>query len=231
MYSYVSTKREYLIKYLKKIKKLYEEPIIFKNKIIGKKMYCKDNDINIEVECYYNLNNLCVIRTNNKAYIPDKGLVKVSALYEQENILQGLIKVPNYTLEGTDGIGKSTTIELLIEEGIVCFDRNLNVICKYMLFNVPLETRIDEYKKFLKSTKDKIIFLVNMDEEELRRRINSRDIVSEFDKYSVEYNRMYFTTYKELERQGFLYDHLFLADCTGLSITEQKDKIKRMILR
>lgn len=231
MNSYVSTKREYLSSYLKKLKELYEEPIIHKNEIVGKKIIYEDKGILIKVECYFNLNSLCIIRTNSNEYVPEKGFIKVSNLFDSENILNGFINVPNYTLEGTDGIGKTTTIEELIYEGIVCFDRNLDTICKYMLFDVPMETRIHEYKKYLEQTKDKILFLVNMDEEEIRRRIYSRDVVSEFDKYAVEYNRMYYETYKEMERRNLLYNKLFLADCTGLSVLEQKEKIKRMVLR
>lgn len=231
MKSYVSTKRESIIEYLSRIKNLQEIPILQQDKVVGEKSYCLDKNILIEIEHYPYLNNLYIVRTNDQTYLPPKGLIEVSDLYSKENILDGIIKVPNYILEGTDGIGKSTTIELLIKEGIVCFDRNLETICRYMLFDVPLETRISEYKKYLERTKDKIIFLINMDSNEILRRIYSRKQISEFDKHAVEYNQMYLDTYKELERREYLFDKLFLADCTGLSIEDQKNKIKQMVLR
>ena len=231
MLNFVSTKKEYLSSYLSGLKKLQKEDIIFNNEIVGSKTYYEDNNIVIEADCYFKLNNLCVIRTNDKNYIPRKGIIKVSNLYDQENITNGLIKVTNYILEGTDGIGKTTAIEGLLNDGIVCFDRNIDVICKYMLFDVPMEKRIIEYKKYLEKTEDKILFLVNIDEEELRRRIYSRDVVSEFDKYAVEYNRMYYDTYNNMKEKGYLNDKLFLLDCTGLSKEEQKEKIKKIVLR
>ena len=99
-----------------------------------------------------------------------------------------------------------------------------------MLFDVPMEKRIREYKKYLEITKDKILFLVNMDEEEIKRRIYSRNVVSDFDKYAVEYNRMYYDTFNCLKEKGFLNDKLLLLDCTGFTKEEQKEKIKRLVL-
>ncbi len=231
MLNYVSTKREYLKDYLETLKLYRKEDIIYKNEIIGRKAYCLDNDIQIEVDCYFNLNNLTIIRTDNEEYTPRKGLIKVSNLYDQENIINGLITVPNFTLEGTDGIGKTSAIEGLLTEGIVCFDRNLDVICKYMLFNVSMTERIARYKKYLENTKDRILFLVNMDKDEIRQRINSRDIISDFDKYAVEYNQLYYETFKEMEKKDYLNDKLFLLDCTNLSMEEEKNKIKEIVLR
>lgn len=231
MFNYVSTKKEYLRDYLNRLKGQRQEDIISEGKVIGSKTYCVDNGVSIEVDCYFELNNLCIIRTDDRNYNPSKGIMKVSNLFDQENIENGLINVTDYILEGTDGIGKTTAIESLLDEGIVCFDRNLDVICKYMLFDVPMGKRISEYKEYLERTRDKILFLVNMDEEEIRRRIYSRDVISEFDKYAVEYNRMYYDTYNVMREKGYLNDKLFLLDCTGLSKKEQKEKIKEIVLR
>ena len=231
MFTYVSTKREYLAKYLKSMKEIKGESITFNGEVIGSKTYYEDKGTIIEVEKYFNLNNLCIIRTGDATYIPPKGFVKVNDIFSKESIVNGNIQVTNFILEGTDGIGKSTSIEKLLNEGIACLDRNLDVICKYMLFDVPMEKRIEEYKKYLESTKDRILFLVNMDAEELRRRIYSRDVVTEFDKYAVEYNQMYYDTYNEMACLGYLYDKLFLLDCTNLTEEEQKEKIKEIILR
>ena len=231
MINYVSTKKEYLVKYLNNVRVIDSIDIIFDGEVIGRKIYGEDNGVSIEIDQYFNFNKLCVIRTNDENYIPPKGIIKTTNIFDHENIVNGLVRVTNFTLEGTDGIGKSTAINDLLNEGIVCFDRNLDVICKYMLFDVPMKKRISEYKKYLENTKDRILFLVNRDEEELRRRINQREHISEFDKYAVEYNRMYYDTYKELEQRNWLYDKLFLLDCTGLTIDEQNNKIKEIVLR
>ncbi len=231
MLNYVSTKREYLREYVKGLILVREEPITLNNEIVGNKYYCLDKGIEIEIACYHKLNNLSVIRTENEGYTPSKGLVKASDLFNEKNILNGLVTVPNYTLEGTDGIGKSTVIESLMDEGIVCFDRNLDVICKYMLFDVSMEKRVNEYRKYLESTKDKILFLVNMDEEELRKRIYSRSVISEFDKYAVEYNKLYYDTYNVMKEKGYLNNKLHLLDCTNLSKEEQINAVKKMVLR
>ncbi len=231
MINYVSTKKEYLRDYIKGLTFLRKELITHNNKIIGSRVYYLDDKEEIEVSCYHEINNLYVLRTDSKQYRPIKGLVKASDLFDEFNILNGLVNVSNYTLEGTDGIGKSTVIESLLDEGIVCFDRNLDVICKYMLFDVPMEKRILEYKKYLETTKDKILFLVNMDEEELQKRINSRESITEFDKYAVEYNKLYYETYNVMQEKGYLNDKLFLLDCTGFSKEEQISSVKKMILR
>lgn len=231
MINYVSTKREYVPKYLASMTKLKEEFLVSNGEVIGRLVYYDDKGTTVEVENYYNLNNLVVIRTDTISYIPPKGFVKVNDIFSKENIVNGKIQVTNFILEGTDGIGKSTSIENLLNEGIVCLDRNLDVICRYMLFDVPTDKRIFEYKKYLESTKDRILFLVNMDAEELKRRIYSRDVVTEFDRYAVEYNQMYYNTFNEMERLGYLYDKLFLLDCTNLTESEQKEKIKEIILR
>ncbi len=231
MANYVLTKREYMNKYVSSLKIISEELLMFNDELIGSHTFYEDNGIVIEVEVYANLNNLTIIRTNDDAYIPTKGFVKVDELFSRENIISGNIRVTDFILEGTDGIGKSTSIERLLREGIVCLDRNLDVICKYMLFDVPMEKRIREYKKYLESTNDKILFLVNMDKEELKKRIYARDVISEFDRYSVEYNQMYYDTFNEMKKMDYLYGKLFLLDCTNLTEIEQKEKIKEILLR
>ena len=72
----------------------------------------------------------------------------------------------NIIIEGTDGCGKTTTIEALkkIFPKAPFADRNL-VICKYMLKDVPMETRVDAYHTFLQNNDVKVIFLINNDAE------------------------------------------------------------------
>ena len=54
-------------------------------------------------------------------------------------------------IEGTDGVGKSTTIKRLAKNNIICQDRSRNVISKYMLFDISMENRVNKYFEYLKN--------------------------------------------------------------------------------
>ena len=64
-------------------------------------------------------------------------------------------------LEGTDAVGKTSTIHELKKENIICLDRSKDVISKYMLFDYSLEYRASKYYQYLKENDCIIIFLVN----------------------------------------------------------------------
>ena len=132
-------------------------------------------------------------------------------------------------LEGTDGVGKTTTAELLRNEGIPVSDRNRDVICKYMLFHIDMETRVAVYEKFLRENDVLVIFMVNHNEDEITRRIYSRERISEFDKQANEYNRLYTETYRYMEERKLTHGKLLLADCTDLTLSAQAEMIKDMI--
>lgn len=132
-------------------------------------------------------------------------------------------------LEGTDGVGKTTTIEKLKEQGIICKDRSRDIISKNMLFDVPMETRVKVYDDYLRNSNDIVIFLINNDKEELMNRIYSRDVISDFDLQAYEYNQLYVDTYKYMEAHNMLHEKLFLVDCTNLTLDEQVEKVKEVI--
>lgn len=132
-------------------------------------------------------------------------------------------------LEGTDAVGKSSTIIELEKIGIVCRDRSKDVISKNMLFSVDLETRVKVYHEYLKGIDKKVIFLVNNDKNELERRVNSRSKISSFDLEAYAYNQLYIDTYNYMKKRNLLENKLFLVDCTGLSLDEQVEKVKEMI--
>ena len=77
-------------------------------------------------------------------------------------------------LEGTDAVGKTTTIENLKKDNIICFDRNKEMISKYMLDKYSTKTRSLKYQKYLKENDCIIIFLVNNNYDELQKRISAR---------------------------------------------------------
>lgn len=176
-------------------------------------------------------NGLTIIKTQKPIY--NRGLVDVTsnAIYNIASIESGNVMVSNAVIEGTDGVGKTTTITSLVHQGIVCKDRS-KVICRYMLFNVSMQDRCSAYKAYLeKETTDLIIFLVNSSREELEARIKGRGkVISEFDKMAYEYNCLYQETYEEMLKYQ-LSNPIELVDCTGLSLKEQVEKVKEVILR
>lgn len=132
-------------------------------------------------------------------------------------------------IEGTDAVGKSSTILELEKRGIICRDRSKDVISKYMLFSVDLNERVKIYHEYLKTIDKKIIFLVNNDKKELEKRVNSRLEVSSFDIETYAYNKLYIDTYNYMKENNLLEDKLFLVDCTNLTLKEQVEKVIEII--
>lgn len=135
----------------------------------------------------------------------------------------------NIILEGTDGVGKTATIKKLKEQGIDCKDRSKDIISKYMLFTIQLEERVKIYEEYLKKCDDIFIFLINNDNDELMKRIYSRDTISEFDIEAPQYNQLYLNTYNYMKENNKLNGKLFLVDCTNLTLEEQVEKVKEVI--
>ncbi len=134
-------------------------------------------------------------------------------------------------LEGTDAVGKTTTIEYLKKDNIICFDRNKEMISKYMLDKYSTETRALKYQEYLKKNDCIIIFLVNNNYEELARRINARRKINRFDLEFRKYNEMYKETYEYMKKNKMLENKLFLLDVTDLSMEKQKEKVHDLICR
>ncbi len=129
-------------------------------------------------------------------------------------------------LEGTDAVGKTSVINNLKEYNLIDRDKE---ICKLMDFHISLITRSNKLSKYLKNTNNNIIFLINNDKKELERRINLRSVIDEYDKYTYLYNLLYLETYLYLEHNNMLYNHLYMVDCTNLTIEEQTNKVKELI--
>lgn len=129
-------------------------------------------------------------------------------------------------LEGTDAVGKTTVINNMIEYKLLDRDKNIS---KLIDFNISLIERVNRLEEYLKQTNNYIIFLINNDKEELKRRIYSRAIVDEYDKYTYLYNLLYLETYLYMEQNNLLNNKLFMVDCTGLKIEEEVDKVKILV--
>ncbi len=220
---YVSTREGILNAYLQKC--LTINNYVYSGKIV---YHYKDQDSNKKFVVERYPNGLTMIKTTELLQI--KGLVDVTTnpLYLDNNINN--VKVSKAIIEGADGVGKTSTITQLIEKGIICLDRS-EFICKYMLFDVSMETRVSAYREYLKEIAPYfVVFLTNNSREEIESRINRRKSISEFDKMAYEYNILYRDTYRKMA-EFELDNSIELVDCTGLSVDEQVAKVAACILR
>lgn len=168
-------------------------------------------------------------------YEPKDTFIEVTGnqIYFNENIVKGSIKKSNVIVEGTDAVGKTTTITKLLSDGIICQDRCENVISKNMLFDISHKKRGEEiYKEYFSKPSDvNIIFLVNFDEKELMRRVTSRGKISDFDLEAYKYGLLYKETYDYVTSHYKTNGRLKLVDCTGLDVNQQYQKVKNSILK
>jgi len=129
-------------------------------------------------------------------------------------------------LEGTDAVGKSSVINNLNDYKLLDRDKK---ICKLFDFNVSLIDRVNKLNEYLNNNKNYIIILVNNDKEELERRVDLRDTIDEYDRYTYLYNLLYLETYIYMEKNDLLRNRIFLVDCTGLTLEEQTNRVKEIV--
>ena len=208
------------------------------NRCIRKtRKYYIDGEYEIDVDYFTEPLDMIMVEVETteaalENYIPPKGFIEVTGnrRYENIDIFNGSIISNNTILEGTDGVGKTTTIIELLKDGIICQDRCMDMISVNMLFDIPTEERAVKYQEYLKHIDKKIIIMVNNDKEELEKRINKRKVLSEFDSLAYEYNNLYMETYEYMKANNMLENKMFLVDCTGLTIEEQVKNCLRTIL-
>ena len=198
--------------------------------------YYNDGPYEIDVDYFIEPIQMIMVEVSTdkaplNAYVPPKGFVEVSntKVYENYGIYNNSIRSVGTIIEGTDGVGKSVTIEKLIEKGIICQDRCMDVISRNMLFNIAMDKRANIYQKYLKNIHKKIIFLVNNSKEELESRINKREVLSQYDKDAYMYNQLYLDTYNYMRDKEMTENKLYLVDCTGLTLEEQVSKVEGII--
>jgi len=129
-------------------------------------------------------------------------------------------------LEGTDAVGKSSVINNLNDYKLLDRDKK---ICKLFDFNVSLLDRVNKLNEYLNNNKNYIIILVNNDKEELERRVDLRDTIDEYDRYTYLYNLLYLETYIYMEKNDLLRNRIFMVDCTGLTLEEQTNRVKEIV--
>lgn len=208
-------------------KKTFDEVLNSTNKCIKKvRKYYNDLAYEIDVDYFSAPLDLvlvgvaCIGNDSLDNYKAPRGFIDITGnpIYDNSNIINGSIINSKTIIEGTDGVGKSTTIEALLKEGIICQNRSMDMISINMEFDIPLEVRAKKYHEYLKHIDKKIIILVNNDKEELERRINLRPTISKFDKLAYAYNGLYLETFNYMLKHDMLEGKMFLVDATGLSI-------------
>ncbi len=146
--------------------------------------------------------------------------------YKLKNILNGSLKKTNIVIEGADGVGKSTLIKQLANQGYISQDRAVKEVTQKIRIEISREERIDDIKKYLKSdTNRKLVFLYLSDESVLENRINSRELISEFDKKALIFQRLYLDTYNHLSH----FKNLYIVDCLGKTPENLVKEIEKLI--
>ena len=194
------------------------ERIFFTGKklLLSKKIYKEGRELFLEkYEGFYSIKIVGIIRlfyisenSNVKRY---RDLIDVTKnkLYKIENILKGSLITTNIIIEGADGTGKSTLTRELAQKGYLCQDRAIREVTQSMREYIPKEIRVYNVKMYLEEKKNsKLVILYLSKEEELKKRIFSREEISEYDKKALIFQRLYLDTYFSLQH----YQNIFLLD-------------------
>ena len=146
--------------------------------------------------------------------------------YQLKNILSGSLKKTNLVIEGADGVGKSTLIRNLANKGYLAQDRAVKEVTQKIREEISSEERINEIKKYLQADLNrKLVFLYLSDESVLTNRINSRELITEFDKKALIFQRLYVDTYNHLSN----FRNLYIIDCSGKAPEELIKEIEKLI--
>ncbi len=129
-------------------------------------------------------------------------------------------------IEGTDGVGKTSTINVLNMLNIQDRDK---YISKLIDINITLADRSNKIYEYLKNKDEIVIFMVNNNKSELEKRIGQRELIDEYDRLAYLYNLLYMETYEYMEKLGLLNGRLYLANVTNLSFEEQVEVVYDII--
>lgn len=217
---FIPTKKDQFEKYLERIEKISDENL---NSYLDGSYQVNVDRISGKVP----ITLVRVVGENLENYIHPKGFVEVTNMevFADDRILSGSIISNNTIIEGTDGVGKSVSIEQLLKMGIICQDRSIEVVSKNMFFDIPMEVRAKEIEDYLIKGDKYIIFLVNNCQKDLEDRINKREVISEYDLEAYRYNGLYLDTFNYMQEHDMIHGKLFLVDCTHLTVDEQVQKI------
>ena len=199
------------------------ERIFLSDKVLIRKWIIKKGSKEVFVEKYkgfYSIKIPDIIRlffiSQNSTIKPHNDFIDVTGnkLYKISNILNGSLKKINIIIEGADGIGKSTLVNELAQQGYLSQDRAIHEVTQSMREYIPKEIRVENVRKYLAENKNRrLIILYLSDEEVLRERILNREEISEYDKKAIIYQRLYIDTYFALKD----FENIFLIDVLGKS--------------
>lgn len=199
--------------------------------------YYIDGDYEIDADYFIEPIRMVMIEVSStkplEDYVPPKGFLEVSntKTFENYGIYNGMVKANRTIIEGTDGVGKTETIKKLLEDGIICQDRLVEVVSKNMFFDIDMDIRAKRIEDYLINNNNDIIILINNDKEELEKRIRMREVLSEYDLEAFRYNQLYLDTFNYMKENKMLHNKMFLVDCTHLTIDEQVREVKKIIER
>ena len=199
--------------------------------------YYIDGDYEIDADYFIEPIRMVMIEVSStkplEDYVPPKGFLEVSntKTFENYGIYNGMVKTNKTIIEGTDGVGKTETIKKLLEDGIICQDRLVEVVSKNMFFDIDMDIRAKRIEDYLINNNNDIIILINNDKEELEKRIRMREVLSEYDLEAFRYNQLYLDTFNYMKENKMLHNKMFLVDCTHLTIDEQVKEVKKIIER
>lgn len=199
--------------------------------------YYIDGDYEIDADYFIEPIRMVMIEVSStkplEDYVPPKGFLEVSntKTFENYGIYNGMVKANRTIIEGTDGVGKTETIKKLLEDGIICQDRLVEVVSKNMFFDIDMDVRAKRIEDYLINNNNDIIILINNDKDELEKRIRMREVLSEYDLETFRYNQLYLDTFNYMKENKMLHNKMFLVDCTHLTIDEQVREVKKIIER
>lgn len=142
----------------------------------------------------YIISFLSTIRKDETDEKPLNDFIDVTSneKYQLKNILSGSLKKMNLVIEGADGVGKSTLIRNLANKGYLAQDRAVKEVTQKIREEISSEERISGIKEYLQSDLNrKLVFLYLSDETVLKERINTRSLITEFDKKALIFQRLY----------------------------------------
>lgn len=167
--------------------------------------------------------------TQSEKYLVHNDFIEVTnnERYSILNILAGFVTSTNLVVEGSDGVGKSTLVANLAQLGILCQDRAVKEITKMMKPHIDEQQRVLTVSRYLEDNSNcKVVFLYMSNESELYKRIYSRKIISEYDKNTIIFQRLYVDTYLKLSQ---IYNNIYLVDCFGKTQADMVNDVLRII--
>ncbi|MFA6859782.1 MAG: hypothetical protein WCR30_00110 [Clostridia bacterium] len=194
----------------------------------------KKNTIKIDLykECrILNINDkikLIYIPIDSNIFIYDD-LVDVTKnpLFKIENILNGSLVFSDTIIEGADGVGKTTIATSLAQQGIIVKDRCVENISKIMSDEMLQSKRNEIIEKFVKSNPNqKIVVIYMSDENEMWKRICSRERISEYDKKAIETQKHYLESFNRLKD----YKNVFLVNCLNKTREDMFEIVKKITI-